>query len=128
MRLFSFLYIAASHTARVHYFLVVLSSIYIYIHFIVNCRIYYFPEHVTFDILLTLKMSGNVVKRNEFGLGRPDNSVIQKLYTVINNYLLRKVISLKIVQVLNFVFIINLFYFLFFNLLCVVIVFNCGHK
>ena len=55
-------------------------------------------------------MSETVVKRSEFGLGRPDNSVIQKLYTIINNYLLRKVISLKIVEVFNFVFKINLFF------------------
>ena len=75
-------------------------------------------------------MSETVVKRNELGLGRPDNSIIQKLYTVINNYLLRKVISLKIVEVLILFLKSTFFSFSLKNnkLLCVVIVFNCGHK
>ena len=75
-------------------------------------------------------MSETVVKRNELGLGRPDNSIIQKLYTVINNYLLRKVISLKIVEVLILFLKSTFFSFSLKNnkLLCVVIVFNCSHK
>ena len=69
MRLFSLLYIAASHTVHVHYFFgVSLVVIYIYFFF------FFFFLHVVFDIFsqLTLKMSENVAKRSEIGSENSD--------------------------------------------------------
>ena len=66
MRLFSFLYIAASQMAHVHYF----SCVYI---LLVGIYMYYFLEHFTFDIfsINTGKKKGekkeeNVIKHSQF--------------------------------------------------------------
>ena len=75
MRLFSLLYIAASHTVHVHYFsCVLLVVILLYIYIYINTLSLIFSQ-------LTLKTSENVAKRSEIGSEKSD--ILPKSYLLL---------------------------------------------